>query len=377
MSLEIRELRPGNDVRTFLDAARVVYRNDPAWVPPLDMDMKDRLNPKKNPFFEHGEVGLFTAWRDGRLVGRCSTSIDHEHLRIHKDDTGFFGFFDTLDDPEAAKALMDSARQWTKARGLKRIRGPISLNSNEEIGTLIEGFEHPPVLMMPHARPYQAELIAQTGVEKVKDLYAWRFEVGTLNARVERAWKQVQEMPEVRLRSVNKKNMEQELRTIMEIFNEAWKDNWGFVPATPSEMKKAAADMKLIIDEDMAFIAEIDGRAVGMCICLPNLNEAIRDIDGKLFPTGLAKMLWRTKVAGLKSARLMLLGIRSELRGVKKYGALSTAIYVEIAKRGAAKGYQWGELSWTLEDNHPVNLGIKAMGAKIYKKYRVFEGTVA
>jgi len=180
----------------------------------------------------------------------------------------------------------------------------------------------------------------------------------------------------VKLRSVNKSDMENELRIIMDIFNDAWADNWGFVAATPAEVKKAAADMKLIIDEDLAFIAEVDGKAMGMCIALPNLNEAIHDLKGKLFPFGFAKLLWRVKVKNPKTARLMLLGIRRELRGVKKYGALSMAMYVEIAKRGTAKGYEWGELSWTLEDNHPVNLGIKAMGAKVYKKYRVFEGAL-
>jgi hypothetical protein len=376
MALEIREHRPGKDLDAFVQAGHVVFRGDPAWVPPLEMDIRDRLTPGKNPFFEHGEAALFTAWRDGKLVGRCSASIDHEHLRLHKDETGFFGFFDTLDDHEAATALVAHAKRWLAARGMKRIRGPISININEEVGVLIEGFEHPPFLMMAHSRPYQAALLEKAGLEKCKDLFAWRFYAGELPPRAERAWAQVKTMPEVRIRSVNKADMANELAIIMEIFNDAWSENWGFVPATPNEVKKAAADMKLILDEELAFIAEIDGRPMGMCICLPNVNEVIADLGGKLFPLGLLKMLWRVKVKGPKTARLMLLGLRSELRGVKKYGALSTAMYAEIAKRGTAKGYKWGELSWTLEDNHPVNLGIRAMGAQVYKKYRVYEGAL-
>lgn len=376
MALEIREHRPGKDLDAFVQAGHIVFRGDPAWVPPLEMDIRDRLTPGKNPFFEHGEATLFTAWRDGKLVGRCSASIDHEHLRLHKDQTGFFGFFDTLDDHEAATALVAHAKRWLAARGMKRIRGPISININEEVGVLIEGFEHPPFLMMAHSRPYQSALLEKAGLEKCKDLFAWRFYAGELPPRALRAWEQVKAMPEVRIRSVNKADMANELAIIMEIFNDAWSENWGFVPATPNEVKKAAADMKLILDEELAFIAEIDGRPMGMCICLPNVNEVIADLGGKLFPLGLLKMLWRVKVKGPKTARLMLLGLRSELRGVKKYGALSTAMYAEIAKRGTAKGYKWGELSWTLEDNHPVNLGIRAMGAQVYKKYRVYEGAL-
>lgn len=376
MTVEVREHRPGKDLGAFVEAGHIVFRGDPSWVPPLEMDLRERLTPGKNPFFEHGEVGLFTAWRDGKLLGRCSTSIDHEHLRLHKDETGFFGFFDTVNDPEVAGALVSAAKRWLLARGMKRIRGPISLSINEEVGALIEGFEHPPVLMMAHSRAYQGSLIEGTGLEKAKDLFAWKFIAGELPTRAAKAWEQVREMPEVRIRSVNKGDMASELRIIMDIFNDAWSQNWGFVPATPNEVKKAAADMKLILDEDLAFIAEVEGKPVGMCICLPNLNEAIQDLGGKLFPLGLAKLLWRVKVKHPKTARLMLLGIRSELRGVKKYGALSTAMYAEIAKRGTAKGYEWGELSWTLEDNHPVNVGIKAMGAKVYKKYRVYEGAL-
>lgn len=373
MAIEIRQHRLGEDLDAFLRVPHEVYRGDPCWVPPLEMEVRDRLTPGKNPFFQHAEGTLFTAWEGDRPVGRCSAQIDHEHLRLHRDGAGFFGFFDTMNDERVGRALADAAAEWLRARGMERMRGPMSLSINEEIGTLVEGFDTPPMLMMPHARPYQASVIEAAGLSKAKDLLAWRYSVGTPHPRADRAWKAVQEMPEVRFRSVRKRHMQEDVRTMLDIFNDAWSDNWGFVPATEAEAHKMAQDMKLIIDEDLAFFAEVDGRPVGLCVTLPNLNEVIRDLDGKLLPFGFAKLLWRLKVKGPKSARLMMLGLRKELRGLKRYGGLSLAMYVEVSKRGAAKGIEWGELSWTLEDNQPINLGIRAMGAKVYKKYRIFE----
>ena len=373
MTVDVRQHRPGEDVDAFVDVTRDIYRRDPNWVQPLDMDIRDRLNPSKNPFFRHAEVTLFTAWKNGRVVGRCSAQVDHEHLATHHDDAGFFGFFDTTDDAEVARALLGEAEKWLRERGMKRMRGPMSFSINEEIGTLVEGFDTPPMIMMPHSTPYQGGLIEAAGLEKAKDILAWRYDVGTPHARADRAWRAIQEMPEVRFRSLSKKNMRADVRLLLDIFNDAWSDNWGFVPATDAEAEKTASDLKLVLDEDLAFFAEIEGRPVGMCVTLPNLNEAIADLDGKLFPTGIFKLLWRLKVKGPKSARLILLGIRKELRGIKRYGGLSHAMYVEVSKRGSKKGIEWGELSWTLEDNRPINLGIKAMGAKVYKKYRVYE----
>ena len=376
MSVEVRELPLDEKPRDFVDAGRVVFQDDPAWIAPLEMDFCDRLSPKKNPFFEHAELALFVAYRNGQVAGRCSAQVDRLHLQTHGDEAGFFGFFDTIEDQEVAQALLDRAAAWLRERGMKKMRGPYSLNIYEEAGALVEGFEHPPVLMTAHARSYQARLIEAAGFEGVKDLLAWHYKVEPPPPRAQRAWEQIQALPEVHFRSVDLKNIRRDIGIITEIFNDAWSDNWGHVPGTEAELDKTAKDMRLILDPDIAFFAEIDGRPVAMCVCVPNLNEALRGLKGKLFPFGIFKLLWRLKVKRVRSARLIGLGILRELRGVKRYGALSTAMYAELARRGIEKGYEWAELGWTLEDNRLINLGIQAMRGKVYKRYRVFEKAI-
>jgi hypothetical protein len=373
MPIEIRTHSPGKDVDDFIRAAHVVFADDPNWVAPLNMMIKEQLSPKKNPLFEHAESALFTAWKDGKLVGRVSATVDQEHLKRYNDALGFFGFFDTIDDPEVARALIDAAAAWLKARGMQRMRGPMSMSINEEVGLLVEGFDTPPMLLMSHSRAYQGALAEATGLAKVKDLLAWRYVVGELPPRAIKAREQIAALPEVKLRTADLKNLDAELKIILAIQDDAWRDNWGHVSLTENEVKAAAAALKLVIDGRLAIVAEIDGEAVGMCVSLPNLNEAIRDLDGSLVPFGWAKMLYRLKVARTKTARLCLLGIKKEYRFVKRYGALSLAMIAEMADQGRKAGLEWGELSWTLEDNHPVNLAIKVMKGELYKRYRVYE----
>jgi hypothetical protein len=374
MTLEVRSIEPGEDVGPFVRAGKIVFRGDSAWVAPLDFELGERLSPKKNPFFDHAEAALFVAYRDGEIVGRASASVDRDWLKTCGDDTGHFGFFDTIDDVEVAKALLEKAEAWLRAKGMKRVLGPMSLGANEEIGLLVEGFEHPPSLMMAHSRRWQGQLVEACGYRKEKDLFAWRFDADTkMTKRALDAWEGVKALPEVTLRSIDMKRLSEELRIVVDIYNEAWSGKWGFVPITTREVEKMAADMKLVLDPDVAFVAVIDGEPIGMCIMVPNLNEAIADLDGSLFPFGWAKLLWRVKVKHPRSTRLILLGIHERIRkNVKRYGGLSAAMYVEVAKRGTAKGYRWSELSWTREDDAPINVGIKAIGGRVYKRYRVY-----
>lgn len=372
MNVQIRRHRPGKDLDDFKSVAFEIYRDDPAWIPPLDMEISDRLTPRKNPFFEHAEVALFTAWKGGTPVGRISAQIDHEHLRLHRDNAGFFGFFDTVDDQEVASALVESAQSWLRDRGIVQMRGPFSLSINEETGLLVEGFDSPPVLMCPHHRDYQGRLAEGAGLRKVKDCYGWRYEVKEPVPRAQRAWEAIAALPEVKFRTVDTKRLNTEVYDILGVFNDAWQHNWGFVPATDAEAKKMASDLKLILNE-LSFFAELDGQPVGICICPPNLNEVTRDFRGKLSPANVAKLVWRLKVREPKSARLMLLGIKTELRGKKRYAPLAMAIIAELIRRGRRLGYEWAELGWTLEDNRLINAAIRSVGAELYKRYRIYE----
>ncbi len=377
MSVSIHGHDPGTDLADFMKVADVVYADDPAYIAPLRMEVKERLTPGKNPFWAHAEGRLFTARRDGQLVGRISAQIDHEHLKHHQDGAGFFGFFDTIDDAEVADALLAEAEAWLRAKGSTVMRGPFSLSINEESGVLVDGFDTPPALMMPHHRVYQSGHLDRLGFVKAKDLWAWKYVVAEPPKRAARAWESMQALPEVRFRSVDPSRMRAELDSILDIFNDAWKDNWGFVPATEAEVEKMAKDMKLLIDPRLAFFAEVKEEPVGMCVCLPNLPTLTHDLNGRLAPFGWAKLLWRLKVKKPRAGRLMLLGIKQKMRGKRRYGGLSTAMYAELAYRGIQHDFEWAELSWTLEDNRPINLGIKAMRAKVYKTYRVYEKPLA
>lgn len=377
MSIRIREHRPGHDLEEFLRVPEMLYEGDPGFVAPLRLMIKDQLTPSKNPFFQHADVALFTAYRDGRLSGRISAQIDREHLARYNDRCGFYGFFDCTNDPRVAKALIDAAASWLRQRGMQTMRGPFSFSVNEEIGNMVEGQAEPSMWGTPYHRAYMDSLTLSTGLTKVKDVLSWKYRVGEVPERARRAHAEVKAMPEVSIRSVRLSHAEQDIRMIIDVYNDAWSDNFHFVPMTEAELAKTVKDMKLILDERIALIAEIDGKAAAIALALPNLNEAIADLHGRLFPLGLAKLLYRLKVKKPKSARLILLGIRKQYRTKKRYGGLSTALYAEIAQRGQAVGYEWGELGWTLEDNRPVNLGIRAMGGEIYKRHRIYERSLA
>jgi hypothetical protein len=336
------------------------------------MDLKDRLSPK-NPFFHHADGIVLTAHERGVCVGRCTAQIDREHLAIHQDGAGFFGFLDTVEDPAVATALLDAAGKWLAERGMKTMRGPLSLCTNEEVGCLVDGFDTPPMVLMPHHRPYQGKNIEAAGLSKLKDCYAWRYKVGGVPTRARHAYDEIRAFPEVRARLVDKSRLGDEVRTIMSIFNDAWSENWGFVPLTEAELGKLAEDFKLLIVPELTVIAEIDGKPAAFGVAIPNLNELTRDLNGKLSPAGIAKLIWRLKVKGPKTARLALLGIRKEYRNVRKYAALSAFLYVTLNDAARGKSIEWGELSWTLEDNVRVNAAIRMMGGEIYKTYRVYE----
>lgn len=375
MSVDVRELRLDGKLDPFLNVVEEIYRDDKYYVRPLDMMLKDRLSPQ-SPFFQHATGTLFLAYKAGRCVGRICVHIDHEHLGKYRDGVGFFGFFDTIDDQAVADALLNRAAQWLKERDIKRIRGPLSLGMNDEVGCLVDGFDYPPMLMMPHHRPYQGGLIEANRFERVRTMYAWKYEVGNLKRRVQEAHDEIEKLPEVSSRPVNMNNIEGDTRIVMDLYNDAWAENWGHVPMTPAELRSLAKDFRLLLRPEITRIAFVNGEPAAVAIAAPNLNETLSDLNGKLMPTGLFKLAYRLKIRQTETARLIILGIAKRFRNQRKYAGLSLYLYAKLNQGGQHLGIKWGELSYTDEANGPVNTAIKMMGGTIYKRYNVYERDV-
>lgn len=369
--LRVRELAPGESRKPFIDLAWRVNRRDPHWVPPLRMVMEKTLDPKRHPFYEHAEVALFLAERGGEPVGRVAAIHNRAHNEHHGDRVGFFGFFECDDDAEAAAALLEAAGGWLKARGLETMRGPMNLSTNEEAaspGILIDGFDTPPTVAMSHNPPYYQRLLEGAGMERSKDLLAYHFPRPHVPERLARGAEALIRRYKVTIRTLDVKRFQEEVALTQEIYHEGWQQNWGFVPMTAAEFANTAADFRQIVDPALVMFAEIDGRAVGFSIALPDMNQVFRHIpDGRLFPFGIFKFLWyRRKVTNL---RLITLGFR---QGYQHLG-LGAAFYLKTIQNGAARGYTTAEGSWILEDNWEMRRALEKLETRLYKTWRVYE----
>ncbi len=378
MALEIRAVQSKRDLETFLHVPWTLgMKSDPNWVPPLLDDYRRSLDPKKSPFLKHGEAQCFLALQDGVPAGRISAQIDRDFDKQWPDEKGvaFFGFFDSKDDPAVARALFDAASGWAKAKGRTRIRGPFTLDSKGEVGVLVEGFDSPPRIGMPHNRPYVGPLIESAGLRKAKDFYAWWYTTGQVDERTQRIAERTLALPNVKVRQMELSHFRREAGIVRDVYNDAWSKNWNFTPFTADELEIVATEYKMFVDTNLALVAEVDGKPAAMCFAIPDVNEMVKDFDGELMrrPWNLLKLLWRLKFRRPHHARLMLLGVKEEYRASHRYGTLAAVLYVEVARRGAKAGYVGGELSWTLEDNVMINRGIERMGARRYKTYRVYE----
>jgi hypothetical protein len=356
----------------FIRLPERLHSNDPHYIAPLHLERKDALTPK-NPFFGHAEVQFWIARRDGRDVGRISAQIDHQALAIRPDAAGQFGLLAAEDDPAIFRALLATAGDWLRAHGMKRIQGPFNLNINEEIGLLVDGFDTPPMLLMGHDKPYIGKRLEEQGFAKEKDVYAYLYDI---TVDLPAGARRLLERPlpkELTVRRIDFKRYNEEIRTITEIFNDAWLNNWGFVPLTETETDYLAKSLKPLLDPRLANIVERDGEPVGFLVGLPNLNEAIRDLGGKLLPFGWAKLLWRLKVSGVKTARVPLMGIkRSASHGV--IGSLLPFLLIDAVRKEALRmGFTHIELSWILEDNMPMRRINESLGSVAYKTYRIYE----
>lgn len=366
--IRIERVTSNSDRKKFIRFPWKIYQNDPNWVPPLILDFKEKINPKKNPFFEHAEVELFLAYKNGEIVGRIAAIVDDNHNAFQKEKVVFFGLYESIDDFETAERLLGTVADWGRERGMEILRGPMNLTMNDECAFLYEGFDSPPAIMMPYNPTYYLELMEKSGMAKAKDLFAFYMTKDHETAEkvhgiVENARKEIN----VTLRPVNMKKLEEEAEKIKFIYNNAWEKNWGFVPWTAKEMDYMTKKLKTVADPDIVILAENQGKPVGFAFALPNFNEVIKKINGKLTPLGILKLLYYRKK--IKGVRAVVFGILKEYR----LTGLSYLLYSELEKNALAKGYEWCETSWQLEDNEAVNRFVVSLGGKIYKKYRIFE----
>ncbi len=370
MGVEIRPVQSRAERRTFIRFPWKIYAGRyPAWVPPLLSEERKRIDPKKSPFFGHGAVQLFLAYRDGRTVGRIAAIENSLHNEFHADNVGFFGMFESVEDPEVAGALLDRAAEWVEGRGLDRLRGPMNFSTNEDCGLLVDNFDDPPMVMMPYNPPFYEGLLTGWGLEKVKDLLAHKGTVTKFDRdRIEQLERRIKRSePRVSVRSLRMDRFDEEVDLVRELYNAAWEKNWGFVPMTDAEVDHMAKQLKPIVDPDLALIGELHGEPVGFALALPDVNQAIRHLNGRLFPFGILKLLWHMR--RINGIRIITLGLKPEYR---KSG-LASLFYFEIFKRATGKGHTWGESSWVLEDNHPMLSGLEKMRFWRYKTYRLYE----
>ena len=363
-----------NGRKAFVDFAWEVYRDDPAWVPPLKDEVHGLLNPKKNPWFEHARAQLFLALRGERVVGRISAQVDELVLEHMGAGTGQWGIFEALDG-EAAAELIGTAENWLRAQGMTRALGPFSLSIWDEPGLEIEGFAEAPTVMMGHHRPQYEGWVEAAGYRKAKDLLTYEVDIAHWDdPLINRLIAAGERNPKFRIRKVDKSRFEEEARTILNLLNDAWSDNWGFVPLTESEIAYAGKKLKPIIYEELVRVAEYDGQAVAFMITIPDMNELIRDLDGKLFPFGWAKLLWRLRHPKTRRARVPLMGVAKKLHHTRLASQLAFML-IEFTRRDVVRnfGVTIGEFGWILEDNKGMLSIAELPGARVNHRFRIYE----
>lgn len=370
--LRIVPLASKADLDRFIKLPASILGTDPAWISPLHLERRLHLGAKTNPWFEHARWQGWIAYRGDRPVGRISAQIDSLHLERYEDATGFFGMLDAEDSQETFAALIGAAEQWLRNEGIQRVRGPLSLSINDEVGLLVDGFDTPPVFMMGHAWPYYGAHIEACGYRKAKDMLAYMiapdFPAPKVMTRL-----LAKSMQRIRIRPLDRSRFDEELVTLRDIFNDAWAENWGFVPFTEAEFKDLGHTLRVLIASELIQIAEVDGVPAAFIAALPNVNETIKDFDGKLLPFNWAKLLWQLKVRFPKSSRVPLMGVRRSFHNTPLGPGLAFLVIDAVRHELVARGVEQVELSWILEDNAGMRSIIESIGGHDYKRYRVYE----
>ena len=369
--LQVIPVHNRQQLRQFIRLPWSIYADDPAWIPPLLLERKEHLSAH-NPYFEHARYQAWIAYRDGAPVGRISAQIDQLHLDLHQANEGFFGMLESEDDADTFAALFEIAESWLRDQGMRRVVGPYNLSINQEPGLLVDGFDTPPYLMMGHARPYYAAHMENNGFRKEKDLLAYRVAVDdfTLTPAMQAVTKRAKKR--VKIRSLRKSNFDEDLKIIGGIFNDAWSQNWGFIPFTPKEFKQLGKEFKLVLKFEMVKIAEVDRRPAAFMVMAPNINETIRDLNGRLLPFGWLKLLWRLKVKFPQTTRIPFMGVRQQYQDSLMGAAMALMMIQELYPPSVKHGVKEVEMSWILEDNKGTRDIIEGIKGYAYKRYRIY-----
>jgi hypothetical protein len=374
--LEVVPADSKRDRERFMRLPWALYKDFPGWVPNLLILQRDVFNEKKNPFFDHGEAQLFLALRDGKPVGRISAQIDQRHNTQHNEKTAFFGFFESVNDTSTADALLNAAEGWARAKGMDMLRGPFNFSLDEELGLQIEGFDQPAMIQMPQTQPYYPNLVETAGYTKAQDLLAYKWDIHALPERIREPVARTMATPGLKLRMVNMLHLHKEVDTLLEIYTDAWSDNWGYVPVSQRAARKLADDLRLIADPRVGIIAEMDGEPMGMVVGIPNLYECIRDFNGFIDPIKALKLVWRLKVRGPETGRILLFGVKKRFQRRRDLAGLPFALLNKLYENALTRRYKWCEESWILESNGPMNALMPYWDAHVYKRYRIYEKAI-
>ncbi|MGH7467495.1 MAG: GNAT family N-acetyltransferase [Longimicrobiales bacterium] len=368
--LETRPVAGRADLDRFIKLPWRIYHNDSAWVPPLLQEVRQALDRSRHPFHDHAQVEYFLAIKNAEIVGRIAAIVNRAHNEFHDDQIGFFGLFECINDAGVAQQLLTLAEDWLRARGCSCARGPMNFSTNEEIcspGVLVDGFAVPPRILMGHSPPYYPRLLESAGYVKAKDLLAYWVDADQTPERMMRGLGRLRRQGEITLRQLNLRDFAGEVSRVKEIYNEAWERNWGFVPMTDQEVDHMAKSLRPVIDPKLCFFAEHDGSPVGFALAVPDYNQALKYVNGRLFPVGVFKFLWHRR--GIKSVRTLTLGVKQAYR----QRGLDVMLIVALMESAQKDNRARGECSWILEDNFPMRRGLERMGGRVYKTYRVFE----
>ena len=375
MALEVRPVQSRRDLRRFIELPYRLHSSHEQWIPPLRIERRIFLSPRFNAFFRNGEAQLFLAHRDGRAVGRVSAQIDHAFNRYHGNRWGMFGFLEVEDDEQAFGGLLDAAADWLRGRGRDHMVGPMDFTINDESGVLIEGFEREPFIKQPWHPPYYRRLCERYGLRKAVDLWMWELYIEDRERIVPEIFEMAAKLePEhgIRIRKMSRRRLRRELDLFGETYNEAWKDNWGFVPYTPETLDHYAQELQVVFDKHWFMVAEkIDkGETVGVVITVPDINQVLKKMGGRILPFGWWHFLNRARI--IDRVRVGFLGVKPEYQ----HTGVAAGFYIEHFDMAIERPQKWGEMGWILETNDAMNRGMEGMGGRIVKKYRVYERDV-